>query len=796
MEIGLTSLEAVKLLKKNGANEIPSGESNSAVRIFIKQLVNPLILVLIAASGISFFLGEQTDAVIIIFIILVNSILGFTQEYRAEKTVQSLKKIISQKAKVMRDGKEMYVDAKTLVVGDLVFLNIGDIVPADLRLVKTDSITIDESSLTGESAPVLKSLKKNMLFMGTHVVSGEGTALVIETGKNTNFGKTAKHLSEPEDVSDFEKGISHLSSFLLKIILAMTFFIFLVNGFLGHGFLESFLFALALAVGITPEALPVIITVALSGGARKLAKSDVIVKKLSAIEDLGNMDIFCTDKTGTLTEGHLSLQNFFNLNNEEDSEVLLYGMLCGDAGENIIDKAIWESPHVAKLLKKYKSYKILDRNEFDFERRRMSVLVKSTNGKKYLIVKGAIEYIEELCGGKKIKAIDIYRKSGFSTIAIAIKELNKNTSTKNDEKNLKLHGFLTFIDPPRASAKKAIFDLEKLGVEIKVLSGDDHLVTEAICKKVGLEIKGNKVIAGEDLDALSESQFKNLVENYNVFSRITPEQKYRIVKTLNKDENRTVAFMGDGVNDAPAIKIADVGISVNTATDIAKEAADIIVLQKSLHVVATGVMDGRRIFTNINKYILNTVSANYGNMFTVAIASVFLKFIPLLPAQILLNNLITDLPMLAIATDNVDKEMLRKPKKLDTSKIKSFMGSFGLLSTIFDLVLIFSLLFIFHSDSQVFRSAWFLESAISEIVITFSLRTSLPFFKSKPGKALFLISASAIILLFVMVYSPISLFFEFVKLQPQMLGFVVLVVLMYFSASEILKRSFFKKINL
>lgn len=796
MENGLTSTEALRLLKKNGPNAVPYEDGNSAIRILVKQLMNPLILVLIAASAISFFLGEGTDAIIIICIILVNSILAFTQEYRAEKTVQSLKKLISQKAKVMRDGKEMDIDAKALVVGDLVLLNIGDIVPADIRITKLDGMTIDESSLTGESVPVLKSLKKNMAFMGTHVVSGEGMGLVIAIGKNTSFGKTAKHLSEPEDISDFEKGISHLSSFLLKIIMVMTFFIFVVNGILGHGILESFLFALALAVGITPEALPVIITIALSGGARKLAKSDVIVKKLSAIEDLGNMDVFCTDKTGTLTEGHLSLQNFLDANGEEDSEVLVYGMLCGDAGENMIDKAIWDSHHATKLIKNYKSYKVLDRNEFDFERRRMSVLVKAPNGKKYLIVKGALEYMEELCGKKHLKSIDTYRRSGYSTIVIAIKECNKTTSTKTDEKNLKIAGFLTFIDPPRASAKKAIADLTRLGVEIKVLSGDDHLVTEAICKKVGLEIKGGRVITGEDLDALNEVQFENLIEKYNVFSRITPDHKYRIVKSLNKDENRTVAFMGDGINDAPAIKIADVGISVNTATDIAKEAADIIVLQQSLSVIANGVMDGRRIFTNINKYILNTVSANFGNMFTIAIASMFLKFIPLLPAQILLNNLITDLPMVTIASDNVDIEMLRKPKKLDTAKIKTFMSSFGLLSTVFDLLLILSLLLIFKANAEVFRSAWFLESAISEIVITFSLRTTLPFFKSKPGKALFFMSVSAIILLFVMVYSPLAGFFEFVQLNAQMLAFVILVVVTYFTASELLKRSLFKKINL
>jgi Mg2+-importing ATPase len=825
---GLTFSEVKRRQTEHGLNEIARKGKKPAYLILFEQFLNPLVLVLIVASIISFFLGEQTDAMIIIGIVIFNAVMGFVQEFRAEKTVRALSKLISRKAKVLRDGKKTEIDAKYIVPGDIVYLSIGDIVPADIRILHQDEMTIDESSLTGESVAVLKNTNitpsartlpqylKNIAFMGTHVMSGDGYGIVINTGEKTYFGKTASYLKKAETVSDFEKSISNFSRFLLKIILIMTVCIFGINAFLQHGIFDSFLFALALAVGITPEALPVIITISLSKGAQNLAKAKVVVKKLSSIEDLGNMDVLCTDKTGTLTEGKLTLENYLSADEKKNDQLLIYGMLCNSAivGKkkvegNMIDKAIWESPDKKKVLAQFKKFKIIDNNEFDFERRRMSVLVSGADKKRILVVKGALESLEPVCEkimlNGKVQAFnkanaatfkkitDKYRLQGYSTICIASKEWKGEKSNKKDESGLTLMGFLIFHDPPRKTARAALEQMKMLGVDIKVLSGDDPLVTEAICKKVGLEIRGGKILTGDDLDKMDAKGFLVAIEKYNVFSRIAPEHKYRIVQSLNSGPERTVAFMGDGINDAPAIKVADVGISVNTATDIAKEAADIILMQKSLNVVVEGIIEGRKIFTNITKYILNTVSANYGNMFTVAGSSLFLKFIPLLPSQILLNNLITDTPMVAIATDNIDPDQLKKPKKLDIAMIRHFMIFFGLLSTFFDMTLILTLLFVFKADPMLFRTAWFFESAMSEVLITFSIRTKQAFFRSRPGKLLLGISLCIAVLLFALVTTPLGSIFELTTLPLNILFFVFAIITCYFISAEVVKKFFFKK---
>lgn len=827
-EKGLTQTEAQKRLIKFGKNEISREKGKSWLKILAAQFANPLIFILIAATAIAFFLGEKTDAAIILAIVVINGVLGFFQEFKAEKAVRELRKLIPLEATVLRNGEKIKIDSKLLVPGDIVFLNIGDIVPADMRLLKSDDLTVDESSLTGESAPVLKNANvlpagetlpqnlKNMAFMGTHAASGEGFGIVTETGEKTFFGKTAAYLKEPEERSDFEKSIAGFSKMLLKIVLMMAILIFAANALLKQNYLESFLFALALAVGITPESLPIIITISLSRAAQKLAKAKVIVKKLSAVEDIGNMDILCTDKTGTLTEGRFSLDQCLSPDGKTNDRLLVWGLLCNDAvvskGKaegNIIDRAIWESNKKHSVMNEYKQFTIIDENEFDFERRRMSVIVKNQNGAKMLIVKGALESITPVCGkillnGKTeeltekfraafFKTADSYRKKGYSIIAVAIKEWTEEESKKEDEKDLTLAGFLTFLDPPRESAKKSLQQLKNLGVKIKVLSGDDPFVTQTICEKVGLQIEG-KIYTGEELDKLNDQQFAAAVEECSIFARITPGHKYRIVKTLNKGPEATIGFMGDGINDAPALKASDVGISVNTATSIAKEAADIILMEKDLDVVAAGVREGRRIFANITKYIINTVSANYGNMFTVAVSSVFLKFIPLLPSQILLNNLLTDTPMLTIASDNVDEDLLKKPRKLDLKMISGFMRFFGFLSTFFDLSLIFLLIFLFKADQTVFQSAWFLESALSEIAITFSIRTQKPFYKSKPGKLLFWTSAAMIPVLFALFApNPVSGFFHFTKLNTPLFGLIIGIIIAYFAASELVKRLFFKK---
>jgi len=830
-ENGLNEEEAEKRLGEQGYNEISERERRTGLHIFLSQFKNVFILILIACSIISYFLGEKVNAMVILAMILLSSLLGFFQEYKAEKTLRELKKYITLKAKVMRNNKIIEIDSKELVLGDVVYLDIGDIVPADMRLIKIEELTVNESSLTGESLPVIKKMSlidekrampqylSNMMFTGTSVSSGTAYGIVTATGKNTFFGKTAAFLKE-ETKTDFEKSIRKFGNFLLIVIISMTSFVFAANAILGKEILDSFLFALALAVGITPEILPVIMTITLSKGAIKMAKDKVVVKKLSSIEDLGNIDTLCCDKTGTLTEGTISLRHHFNLENINDMKVILYGLLCNSVEEtgtssfaDPIDKAIWKHENVSHLKNELKKYKILGENELDFERRIMSILLKNTtDGKNILIAKGAPESILKVCRyamineNKRIlnrnllskiknQIID-YEKEGYKVIAVAERLTEKKKTAIADEKDLTLIGFLLFIDPVKKTAKEALEKMEKMGVNIKILSGDSPLVTRKICNDVGLKIIENKVITGDDLEKLNEAEFEEYVYRYSVFARVTPEQKQRIVSTLNK-EGHIVGFLGDGINDAPALKAADVGISVESGAGIAKDASDIILLQKSLHVLAQGIHEGRRTFSNITKYILNTISANYGNMFTVSISSLFMKFLPLLPSQILLNNFISDVPNLTISTDNVDEKLMKKPKRWDFGFISKFMIYFGLISSIFDLILIFGLIYLIKTPIETFRTAWFVESALSEIVIVFAIRTTKPFFKSRPSTLLIVSSILSALVVILITYTLFgNILFEFVGMPLSILAFIGAILLTYFITVEIVKRHFFKKIEM
>ncbi|VVB74617.1 Copper-exporting P-type ATPase B [Candidatus Tiddalikarchaeum anstoanum] len=826
---GLNSDDALSRINKYGYNEIKTNGRRNWSDILVSQFKSPLIFTLVIAAVISYFLGEHTEAIVIIVIVLLNSFLGFFQEYKAEKVVEELRKYITLKAKVLRDGEEEEVDAKNLVPGDIVLLNLGDIVTADIRLVHVDELVTDESVLTGESVPVLKEVKtsnetrslpqylRNVAFMGTSVASGEGRGVVIQTGENTFMGSMATKIKQKAHEDEFQKNIRTFSDMLLKVILLMTVFIFIANAVLGKGIFESFLFAVALAVGIIPEALPIIITITLSNGAIFMAKKKVVVKKLSSLEDFGNIDTVCCDKTGTLTNNNFELVDYLNSEGKRSEKVLLYGLLCNTSKQvkqvkqvkkggffgNYIDKAIWESKFAKDFEKKIDNYDELDTNEFDFKRKRMSVLVRM--GKEnVLIAKGAPEWILEVCTNfdhsviTKEKLAEIkkrvlsYESQGFTIISVASKIIEKKDITKSDECRMNFEGFLIFIDPPKKSAKESIMSLKKLGVSIKIITGDSPLVTRKICEEVGFQIVDNTVITGEELDKLKDGVFEEYVSKYNVFARIDPDKKYRIVEVLNK-EGHIVGFLGDGANDAPALRAADVGISVDSGTGIAKEAADVILLNKSLEVLTEGIKEGRKIFANITKYILNTISANFGNMFTVAASSLFLNFIPLLPSQILLNNFVSDIPLLTIVTDNVDEEFLKKPKKWDISFISKFMVYFGGISTFFDLVLIFGLMYLFNANVELFRTAWFIESALSEIIITFAIRTRLSLFKSKPSSWLLLASIITIIFTFVITYTVIGKdLFEFVYMPINILLFVSGVLIAYFITAELAKKLFYK----
>ncbi|MBN1940580.1 MAG: magnesium-translocating P-type ATPase, partial [Candidatus Diapherotrites archaeon] len=768
-EQGLSSKEARSRLKEYGFNEIKAKDVKTGKQILFSQFKSPLIIILIIASIIAGFLGEPIEAVIILVIVFVNAGLAFYQEFKSERAVAELRKYISFKAKVLRDNQKTEVKARDLVPGDIVFLSIGDIVPADLRIIESQELSINESALTGESFPAAKSPAKielpnatisqqsNIAFMGTIVENGGCKGIVVSTGVNNVFGKTATVLSAKEPPTDFQKNIKNFGQFLLKIIFVLTVFVFLANAFLGKGILDSFLFALALAVGITPELLPIIITITLSTAAIGLAKKKIVVKRLIAIEDLGNVNVLCVDKTGTLTENKIVLEKFVDCNGGKSEEILELGLLCNSATienekakGNFIDTAIWERA-TKQQKNRLSDYALIEEVGFDHKRRRMSVIVEKS-GKRFLICKGAPESLVGACShvqgkainGKQIAILEKFLElssQGFRAVGIARKEIaKKDDYALDDEKDLDFAGFLFFSDPPRRTATTAVKQLQELGVELKILTGDNELVTRHVCESVGFEIRG--MILGSELALKTGADFEKAISENNVFARITPEQKYAIVTGLSKQGN-IVGFLGDGVNDAPALKASDVGITVDLAVDVAKDSADIILLHKSLLVLADGIKAGRKTFGNITKYIYNTISANFGNMFTLAISSIFLKFIPLLPAQILLANLISDGPLMTVSVDNVDEEYVRKPKRWNIRAISRFMVFFGLISMAFDFLTIGLLLFVLNAEINVFRTAWLLETILSEILVTFVIRTRKSFWKSKPSKALIYASLTA-----------------------------------------------------
>jgi len=825
-ERGLTTSEAKERQKEYGKNIIREKDKRTIFDIFASQFKSAFILILLLATLISFILGETIDALVIIGIILISSILGFIQEFKSDKTLKSLKKYISFTSKTQRDGIRTEIDARDLVPGDVVFLNLGDIVPADLRIIESKDLYANESSITGESYPVKKNYieiketnlpltkQSSMLFMGSEISGGFCKAIVLLTGEKTEFGKTATILSSKEPPSDFQKGITSFGGFLTKIILLLTVFVFIANFLLGKGIFSSFLFAIALAVGVTPELLPVIMTISMSKGAMKMAQKKVIIKKLVSIEDLGNMDVLCTDKTGTLTENKTTIKDYFDINGNKDPQILNYALICNSltsnmnkSNDNIFDKTIVEYADSKGI--KISKYERIEDVEFDYKRKRMSSVVE-IDDKRILICKGNTISLLDVCSkvqyNDKIISINSRKdwikkkfeelsKKGLRVISVAYQkiEVKKDYAIK-DEKNLIFLGFMAFIDPPKKDVEETIKKLDILGIQLKILTGDNEFVTEEICKEVGFKIKG-KILSGEDLKEMSEEEFLKAIEENNVFARIIPEQKSKIVSGLMKNKHIT-GFLGDGINDAPAIKMADVGITVESAVDVAKENADVILLKKGLGVIADGVLEGRKTFGNSTKYILNTISANFGNMFTLSVSSLYFNFIPLLPSQILLTNLISDIPMITISSDNVDKSYLKKPKKWSIKMIRQFMVFFGIISSIFDIItMIVVWFFVAPGNITMFRTVWFTESVLSEIFITFAIRTKGPFWKSKPSKLLILTSLLGITLTLFAVFSFFSGFFEFGKLTLNSLGIIGGILLLYIIIVEIGKKIFYSKIS-
>jgi Mg2+-importing ATPase len=827
-ENGLDDREIGERLAKYGLNDIPVRKKKSLFSLLISQLKDVLIIALTAASVISLFTGGVSEAVAILVIVVINISLGLIQEYKSEKSLQALIKYITYRTKVLRSGEVKEVDAKYIVPGDIVFLETGDRVPADLRLIEADELEIDESIVTGESYPAHKisspilakdlapQKMENIAFMGTLAVNGKGKGIVVSTAMASTFGKVVGFLKTEEPETNYQKNIRKFGSFLIKGITIGIVFIFIVNaltGFLSNSLtaeriLESALFSLALAVGIIPESLPIIITIGLSRGARMMSKKGVIVKKLSAIEDLGNMDVFCSDKTGTLTENKITLTDYVDLEGNTSEELLQLASACTSIVQtaksmtgNPLDVALMEYAE-----KKGLNSSVGERVElipFDYSRRRMSVVVKR-NDKYLLICKGAPESVLQASSKMKLNgrivqldptlaeesAEKLFRK-GFRVISVASKDAEKKPDySKDEENNLTLLGFLCFKDPLKSTAKESIDQFRKLGVEMKILTGDNPTVAKTIVEEVGIEAR--EILVGENIAAMDDVQLEKAAEKANVFARLTPEQKSRIVFLLSKHGHVT-GFLGDGVNDAPALRSADVGISVDSGVDIAKEAADIILTQPSLEIITAGIIEGRTTFSNTTKYILNTISANVGNMVTLAIVSVMLDFLPMRPLQILLTNLISDGPLLSISTDKVDEGELTKPRNWNMKLIGRFARFFGGISSVFDFVTIILTLILVGSNIALFRTCWFIESTLSEIMITFAIRTRKRFYKSMPSKILLLSSLVFGLLTVFLPYSPLSSVFEFYPPTPFLLSIIFGILLLYFIVVETVKPFFHEK---
>jgi Mg2+-importing ATPase len=831
-ENGLDDKQVSERLAKYGLNDIPVRKKKSALSLLISQMKDVLIIALTIASAISFFTGGVDEAVAILAIVAINIFLGFIQEYKSEKSLQTLIKYITYRTKVLRNGEVKEVDAKYIVPGDMVFLETGDRVPADLRLIEADELEIDESIVTGESYPAHKTTStimakdlapqkmKNVAFMGTLTVNGKGKGIVVSTAMGSTFGKVVGFLKTEEPETNYQKNIKKFGSFLIKGITVGIVFIFIVNALTGllsnsltsQKMLDSALFSLAIAVGIIPESLPIIITIGLSRGARLMSKKGVIVKKLSSIEDLGNMDIFCSDKTGTLTENKITLIDHIDLEGNRNDELLQLASSCTSIVQaaqvmtgNPLDLALMEYAEEKGI--KNSVYERVELIPFDYSRKRMSVVVKREDN-NLLICKGAPESVIQTSTKMKlngrivqldhVKAEEIAEnlfQKGVRVISVAVKDVEKKPDySKDEEKNLTLLGFLCFKDPLKPTAKESIDQFKKLGVEVKILTGDNPTVARTIVEEVGIEAR--EVLVGENVDAMDDVQLERAAEKANVFARLTPEHKARIVSLLSKHGHVT-GFLGDGVNDAPALRYADIGISVDSGVDIAKEAADIILTQPSLDIISAGIVEGRTTFSNTTKYILNTISANVGNMATLAIISVMLNFLPMLPIQILLTNLISDGPLLSISTDNVDEGELARPRNWNIKRIGRYARFFGGISSMFDFVTIILILLLVGSNSAsaiaLFRTCWFIESTLSEIIVTFSIRTRMKFYRSMPSKILLLSSILFGLLTVLLPYSPLSGVFEFYPPTPFLLSLIFGILLLYFTVVETVKHFFHEK---
>ena len=815
---GISEKEAKKRLEKYGHNEPARKKRRTILLQILSKFINPLVIVLLIIAGFSLFFGEKLSALLVVLMAMMSAFLSFIQEYRAGKEAEKLSEMVRATATVYRNGKPKEIKIREIVPGDIVDLFAGDMIPADLRIISCKDLFVNQASLTGESFPIEKfaeplqpkanavSELSNIAFMGSSVVSGTALGVVIKTGIATQFGELSRKLATMRIETSFDKGIRRFTWLMIRFMLIMVAVIFAVNALLKGNILDALLFSLAVAVGLTPEMLPMLVAINLSKGAIAMSKKQVIVKRLNSIQNFGAMDVLCTDKTGTLTLNKIVLEKHCDVVRKENKDVLRLAYLNSfyQTGlKNILDTAILT--HEKLLVKQYKK---IDEMPFDFSRKIMSVVVEA-DGRHRIIVKGAPEEVFKRCATYELDSeimdmdemilTDLKEEynnlsaDGFRVLAVAYKDIEnkKEVYSKDDEQALVLKGYVAFLDPPKPTAKKAIEALKKLGIDFKVLTGDNELVTKKICAEVGLNVEG--MVTGDRVEEAGDGELRELLKTANIFARLSPLQKERVIRALH-ESGHIVGYLGDGINDAAALKASDAGISVNNAVDIAKESADIILLQKNLMVLEDGVKEGRKTFGNIIKYIKMGSSSNFGNMISMTGASLFLPFLPMLPIQILLNNFLYDLSQIAIPADEVDKEYLMKPRPWNVNSIKKFMVFIGPISSIFDFITYGVLLFFFHASQPVFNTGWFLESLCTQTLVIHIIRTGkVPFIESRPSKFLIFTSLFIVTAGLIIPFSALAKPFGFSLPPPSYFIALLGIVTVYLFMVQFVKSWFIKK---
>ncbi len=823
---GLTQADAEERARSTGPNEIAQERKQGWVVRVLKIIRNPLVILLSALSTISFFTGDVRAGSVMVGMVALSVGLRFWQEARADSAAEKLKAMIHVTATVVRDGAAKEIPLRDLVPGDIIKLAAGDMIPGDVRLLSSKDVFVTQGSLTGESLPVEKfhdpetkgeaspTELKNICFMGTSVESGTATAVVVATGAQTYLGSMAHSITGERALTSFDQGLNRFTWLMMKFMVVMVPLVFFINGFTKHDWKGAFFFALAVAVGLTPEMLPMIVSVCLSNGALAMSRKKVIVKRLNSIQNFGGMDVLCTDKTGTLTEDRVVLMRHCNVAGRETEDVLMQGYLISyfQTGlKNLLDRAILDSTdfHGKAMVEKYKK---LDELPFDFTRRMMSVMVADPEGKAILLTKGAPEDVFHRCSqfeldGKLspmepdrmvgLKAeYDSLSNDGFRVLAVATKDLSgKQVCAKEDERELVLRGYVAFLDPPKDTAARAIAALAKHGVAVKILTGDNHLISRKVCKDVGLA--ADPMLLGGDVEKMSDAELAEAAEKATLFARLSPADKERVIRVL-RSKGHVVGFMGDGINDAPALRAADVGISVDTATDIAKESADLILLEKDLMVLEGGVIEGRKVFANIVKYIRMGASSNFGNMFSVLGASVFLRFLPMAPIQVLTNNLLYDFSQVPIPADAVDEEQVARPRPWDIGEIRRFILYIGPISSIFDYTTFFVMLWIFRcwdpSRASLFQTGWFVESLMTQTLIIHVIRTNkIPFLQSRASWALTATTGAIMALGVWLPYSPLASALGFTHLPRLYWPILMFTLFSYMGLTQIVKMWLLRK---